>query len=30
MSSPFFFVFSDDRVTSHIRVDDIPSDVDDA
>jgi len=27
MSSPFLFVFSDDRVTCHTGADDIPSDV---
>ena len=30
MSSPFLFVFSDDRVTCHAGVDDIPGDTVDA
>jgi len=30
MSSPFLFVFDDDRVTCHMRVEDIPGDVVDA
>jgi len=30
MSSPFLFVFDDDRVTCHTGVDDFPSDVVDA
>jgi len=30
MSSPFLFVFGDDRVACHTGADDIPSDVGDA
>jgi len=30
MSSPFLFVFGDDRVTCHMRADDITGDVVDA
>jgi len=30
LSSPFLFVFSDDRLTCHTKVDDVPGDAGDA